>query len=194
MRLTLPTEPGDEVTAETVVDAGSSAVTLSRNGRFLLVHASENREVSNRLFEQLLLFDLVDGSSRRITTHGTRLSWEARIDPANRVLVTGDLDGVVRAGPVTGGEPHLLLGHDFRVMKLAISPNGRWIASASDDSIRLWPMPDVTKPPLHTLPHDELLARLDSFTNLRAVRDENSSTGWTLEIGPFPGWETVPEW
>jgi hypothetical protein len=55
-------------------------------------------------------------------------------------------------------------------------------------------MPDVTKPPLHTLPHDELLARLDAFTNLRAVLDETSSTGWTLEVGPFPGWETVPEW
>jgi hypothetical protein len=35
--------------------------------------------------------------------------------------------------------------------------------------------------------HHELIAKLDSFTNLRAVRDEESATGWTLEIGPFPG-------
>jgi hypothetical protein len=55
-------------------------------------------------------------------------------------------------------------------------------------------MPDVTKPPLHTLPYDELIAKLDSFTNLRAVRDEASSAGWTLEVGPFPGWDDVPTW
>ena len=30
--------------------------------------------------------------------------------------------------------------------------------------------------------------------NLRDVRDEESSTGWKLEVGPFPGWETVPTW
>ena len=55
-------------------------------------------------------------------------------------------------------------------------------------------MPDLSKPPLHTLPHDELLAKLHSLTNLRAVRDPASSTGWTIEIGPFPGWRDVPTW
>jgi hypothetical protein len=52
----------------------------------------------------------------------------------------------------------------------------------------------MTKPPLHTLPHDELLAKLRSLTNLRAVRDEASPTGWSIDVGPFPGWERVPEW
>jgi hypothetical protein len=55
-------------------------------------------------------------------------------------------------------------------------------------------MPDLSEPPLHTLPHDELIAKLHSLTNLRVVRDEESSTGWKLEVGPFPGWETVPTW
>jgi hypothetical protein len=32
------------------------------------------------------------------------------------------------------------------------------------------------------------------LTNLRAVRDRDSSTGWTIEVGPFPGWEEVPSW
>ncbi len=31
-------------------------------------------------------------------------------------------------------------------------------------------------------------------TNLRGVRDPSSDTGWKIEIGPFPGWATVPEW
>jgi hypothetical protein len=55
-------------------------------------------------------------------------------------------------------------------------------------------MPNLSKPPLHTLPHNELIAKLHSLTNLRAVRDPNSSTGWTIELDPFPGWKNVPTW
>jgi hypothetical protein len=77
---------------------------------------------------------------------------------------------------------------------VAVSPDSRWIASVGDKAIHLWPMPDVTKPPLHTLPHEELMAKLDSLTNLRVVPDPTSSTGCTLDVGPFPGWEDVPEW
>lgn len=55
-------------------------------------------------------------------------------------------------------------------------------------------MPDLAKPPLHTLPRAELLARLKSFTNLRAVPDPKASTGWTIELGPFPGWKNLPAW
>ena len=51
-----------------------------------------------------------------------------------------------------------------------------------------------SNPPLHTLPHDELLAKLKTLTNLRVVRDEESPTGWTLTHDPFPGWATVPTW
>ncbi|MBW2529192.1 MAG: WD40 repeat domain-containing protein [Deltaproteobacteria bacterium] len=194
VRVTLPTAPGGEVSAETVHTADASSPILSPDGRYLVVHAGSGSARNFFRFQELLLFDLEAGTSRPITTHGTSLRRITRVDPTGRILVTGDIDGVVRAGPVSGEEPHLLLGHEGMILGLTISPDGRWIASSSDDSVRLWPMPDVLKPPLHTLPHDELLAKLDSFTNLRAVRDETSSTGWTLEIGPFPGWETVPTW
>jgi hypothetical protein len=55
-------------------------------------------------------------------------------------------------------------------------------------------MPDLDKAPIHTLPHDELIAKLHTLTNLRAVRDEDAPSGWKLEVGPFPGWAEVPEW
>jgi WD40 repeat protein len=195
MRLTLPAEPGGEISAETVIEAGSMWPLLSRDGRFLMVHATGGlRGNFSFRYERLVVFDLVEGTSRRITSHGTRLTKVTQIDPTGRILVTGDVDGVVRAGPVTGEEPHLLLGHQGLILSLAISADGRWIVSSDDESVRLWPMPDVTKPPLYTLPHDELMAKLDSFTNLRAVRDDTSATGWKLEVGPFPGWETVPTW
>jgi WD40 repeat protein len=141
------------------------------------------------------LVDNRTGESRPITSHGDGFI-AAAFDPSEEWLVTGGIvDGVVRIGPVTGEEPHLLYGHDGRIWGVAVSPDGRWIASAGDDqTVRMWPMPDLSKPPFHTLPHDELMAKLKTLTNLRAIRDDASSTGWTIEVGPFPGWETVPEW
>jgi WD40 repeat protein len=94
----------------------------------------------------------------------------------------------VRAGPITGDEPCLPLGHDLgTVSAVAVSPDGRWIMSASNNTIYLWPMPGVTKPPLHTLPYDELLTKLRALTNLQGVEDKTAATGWKLDIGPFPG-------
>jgi WD40 repeat protein len=142
----------------------------------------------------LSVFDLATGSTRKITSHGNQINPIA-VDPRGVVLVSGGVDGVVRVGPLSGEEPHLLFGHTRPLYEVAVSGDGRRIASCGGDGpIRLWPMPDLSKPPLHTLPHDELLAKLKSLTNLRAVRDPDSDTGWTIEIGPFPGWREVPTW
>jgi WD40 repeat protein len=191
-RLTLPPDADGTLSSKTIHPAGHTDFALSRDGRQLLVAASTATGMTDPL-EELLLFDLVAGTSRPITTHGTRLSRVA-LSPSGRIVVTGDHDGVVRVGPASGEEPHLLLGHKGQVLSLAISPDERWIASSSDESISIWPMPDVTQPPLHTLAHEELLAKLDALTNVRVVRDPSSPTGWSEEIGPFPGWKDVPTW
>jgi WD40 repeat protein len=101
---------------------------------------------------------------------------------------------LVRVGPASGETPHVLAGHTTRVSSVAVSPDGKWIASAAGAEIRLWPMPDLSKPPLHTLPHDELMARLSSLTSLQVVDDPAAATGYKLEIGPFPGWKDLPTW
>jgi WD40 repeat protein len=105
------------------------------------------------------------------------------------------MDGIVRVGRLSGGRTHVLVGHKGAIDQIAISPDLRWVATTGeDDTLRLWPMPDLTKPPLHTLPHEELLAKLRSLTNFRVVRDSSSANGWMVEIDPFPGWKNLPEW
>ncbi len=163
------------------------SIAASRDGRYLL---SAGGEVGVR--GEAVLFDLVSGGSRRLASHGS-LVGSVALDPSGTMAVTGGFDGVVRAGPVTGEAPHLLLGHRGTLWALAVHPGGRWIASAGEDrTIRLWPMPKG--PPFHTLPYREFLARLRALTNYRVLPDGNAPAGYRLETAPFPGWASLPTW
>jgi WD40 repeat protein len=173
-----------------------ASMGLSQDGRYLLATAFPSEGTGSEA-HPVVLFDLVEGTQWPITSHGSRVVAVA-LDPTGKIVVTGDDLGAVRVGLADDSEPHLLLGHSEGVNRnlnpLAVSPDGKWIASAAGSEIRLWPMPDLTKPPLHTLPLDQMLAKLGELTNLMVVEDETSPTGYRLEVGPFPGWETVPEW
>ena len=157
--------------------------------RLLFLEAPTHTDSGRAIF-----VDLETGTTTSLDAHGDRVQSVA-LNAAGTVAVTGDRNGVIRIGPVTGEEPHLLLGHENSVDVIVVAPDARRIASGGKDrSLRLWPMPDLSKPPLHTLPREELIAKLKTLTNLRVVRDPESSTGWKLTHDPFPGWETVPTW
>jgi len=141
----------------------------------------------------VVLFDVETGGRRAVASHGSRFASLA-LDADGSVLVTGDLSGAVRVGPSDGREPHLLCCHPGRVDAVAVSPDRKWVASASGNEIRLWPMPDLAKAPPHSLPYTELMARLRALTNLQVVEDATSPTGYKVDIGPFPGWKDVPSW
>jgi len=167
---------------------------LSADGRRLVAASSDVQEVAGASTRWEVVFvDLVRAERHAIRSHGDWVT-AAGMDAFGRTLVTGDVEGVVRVGLADGSEPHRLCCHAGKVRTVAVSPDGKWVASAAGSEIRLWPMPDVTKPPLHTLPYDELMAKLRALTNLQVVEDAASPTGYKLDIGPFPGWKDVPTW
>jgi WD40 repeat protein len=138
-------------------------------------------------------FDIARGSTEDLG-HGDGVIAVA-LDAGGTLTATISADRTVRVSPVSGGPPHLLLGAEGAINSIAFSPDSRWLAASGDAlAIRLWPVPDVSKPPPHLLARDALLMWLRSHTNLRAVPHATSSTGYALEPGPFPGWAEVPSW
>jgi WD40 repeat protein len=171
---------------------GEHAVLLEDVADF--VPADDGRSILVVSEQRLSVHDLEQDRDRdlpRLCAEITAID----LDPTGAIAVAGCQDGIIQVGRVTGEEPHLLLGHKGAVRSVAVSPDGRWIVSGGlDGTVRMWPMPDLDKTPLHSLPHDDLVAKLEAFTNLRAVADDSSPDGWVLEAGPFPGWANLPEW
>jgi WD40 repeat protein len=186
------------------LESGKSTTFLGGVGRWAALAASgdgrrvaavvgrQDGEFVSVIDAEIILFDMETGTRRSLPTHGARLTHAVALDATGERLVTGDASGAVSVRGATGQEPHLLLGHDGPVTDVAIASDGRWVVSASGAEIRLWPMPDVSKPPLHTLPYAELMVKLRALTNLQVVEDRASATGYKLQVGPFPGWKDVP--
>ena len=161
-----------------------SRFDITPDGRYLLAsRQGENSEPT--------LYDLAKGTSLPLSSHGE--AGQAALDATGQVAVTQRADGHGQVGPVTGGAPHLLVSSEGFGSPV-VSPDGQWIAATHGNTIRLWPMPDMSQPPLHTLRLDKLLAKLRALTNLRVVPDPESDIGWGWDLDPFPGWEEVPTW
>jgi WD40 repeat protein len=168
--------------------------SFSADRRFALT--TERRLAQFADCREARLHDLARATSRSVTEFGACGTWrgQARLDASGAIAVVGSGDGTVRVGKLDS-KPHLLLGHRGVVNSVAMSPDLGWAATAGEDStLRLWPLPDLAKAPLHALPHRELTAKLRSLTNIRVVEDAAAGEGVRLELGPFPGWRTLPEW
>jgi len=169
---------------------GVWTIALSGNGRKLIGRpglAGTGEAVAT-------VYDLESGESSRLASHGSGVVSLA-LDSTGTIAVTGDRRGNLRVGPASGESAQILTMDDVPTYTVAVSPDGRWIAAGYvDGTIKLWPMPDLTKPPIQELPRAELLAHLNALTNLRVVPDPDDPDEYVVKAGPFPGWETVPEW
>jgi WD40 repeat protein len=160
---------------------------LGPDGRHVLLLRTENAGFPEGTAS---VYDLKERRGWPLGTHGNRVTF-MNWDPSGTRVVTGSRDGTVRVGPVTGEQPHLLIGHAAPIWGVRVDPTGRFVASASEDgTVRLWPMPDGR--PLHTWPRDELLEKLRSLTNVRIVQDASTTTGYRAAFLPFQGWNRDP--
>jgi WD40 repeat protein len=178
----------EEKSFEVVFDGNTRFMGISPDGRTVATIVKPD--------DALVIIDLESGTLRQHPFQGSFVTCE--FSPDGDVIAAGMANGVIQIGRLSGGQPHLLIGHDgpfHDPTKFAFSPDGRRLASGDESgTVRVWPVPDLSKPPLYTLAHGELLTKLDSLTNLRMVPDKESSTGYSFEFGPFPGWANVPEW
>jgi WD40 repeat protein len=166
----------------------------TESGRPITVRDAALKPIRKRLLGyEILAYDLAHDTHESVRQHGPVFA----LDAACEILVTVGAGDEIRVGPVGSDDYHVLLGHQgvegsplFRAwggQSVAVSPDVRWVASAgAGGTLRLWPMPRGAR--LHTLTHEELCAQLRAATNLRAVRDDSSSTGYGLEPDGFPGW------
>jgi WD40 repeat protein len=179
-----------------LLGAGFAASALSGDRRRLAVLSGEAGGSEDFLIHNgtAIVIDVTGGGRREVPWPRGSYTHALALDSSGERLVASDLSGTLRVGRAEGGPPHLLIGHANRVTDIAISPDDRWIASAAGTEIRLWPMPDVSRTPLHALPHAQLMATLRTLTNLEVVADATAETGYRLHVGPFPGWKDRPEW
>ena len=112
-------------------------------------------------------------------------------DARCNLFVIGRLDGSVDVVRASSGEVHRLPLHDG-VVVAAVDPREKWVASSGDDGLKLWPIP--TGRPYLSLPREEFLRKLRSYTNLRAVKDDKQGTGYSIEASGIPDWQHPPQW
>jgi hypothetical protein len=144
----------------------ASEYTLDPSGRFLAVRVWSNGRPE---LNAIRILDLATGDERTLATHPK------------------------------GGERCEKAGSAHEGIAVPVWLRDGRLVSDGDAGLRVWDLATGTSRllrPCRKSPPDAffLLAKLKSLTNLRAVRDPASDSGWKIEFGPFPGWATVPVW
>jgi WD40 repeat protein len=172
---------------------GEVHMDLTADERNLLVVAT----TQNRREGETTLINMKTNVARRLISHSHAAS--GALDPSGKFVVTWSANEPVgRISSLAGEDAHLLIsgngnGEGGR-SEVAVSPDGKWIASSDGTGTRLWPTPDLSQRPFQTLPFDALMAKLRQQTNMRVVADKSQRSGYRIDIGELPSWKTAPTW
>lgn len=127
-----------------------------------------------------------DSSPGAVLTQFENRVHAVRFSPDGSVIACGGVDKVVRLVDIESGTARDLEGHTGRVVCLTFSPDGRWLASTSDDqSSIVWRMPEGT---LHRrLDGHGVKVRVAEFTSdstlLLTAGDDARVSVWRPESG-----------
>ena len=107
----------------------ANSIAFSADGKWL---------ASGGFFDPIRIWDLATGTVHQ-TFEDYDWTYSISFSPNRELLVSGSSRGVKVWDLATGSLHKTLEGHDDLVKSVAISPDGQWLASGSDDgTIRIW--------------------------------------------------------
>jgi len=140
------------------LESGSFEVLREGHVTGVAVAPDGRRALSVGASSGAMVHDLTGGTAWPLASHGLLVT-RAAFDGTGSIVVSGDREGVLRIGSVTGEEPHLLFGHEGAITAVDVSPDSTCVVSSGlDSTLRVWSMPVGS--PLHTLALEQLLERL----------------------------------
>lgn len=154
-------------TAWSIATKARLGSVASRGEATMAAFATDERHVALAGSGFVDWIDLRDNSSRRLVApHGLVLTRIA-VAPDARLVAAGTRSGPSLVWDVSSdGPPHILTGQTASVIDVAFAPDGKLLASATQEAIRIWSVHDFEATPL----------RLDAKV-IRAF--DPNAFGWT---------------
>jgi len=101
--------------------------------------------------QEIKVWDLLSGRESRIVTTGPDSIFKVAFMPDGKSVISGGKADVVQWDLLTA-TPRVFGSHTMMVRGIAITPNGRWIATSSEqDGLKIWDASSATL--LETIPH-----------------------------------------
>jgi WD40 repeat protein len=124
---------------------GPDSVMFTENGKVTAVRGRHS-DIANKYY---FVIQNEDGASVELESHGSLLSVIGAVNLKNNMAVTASHDGIIKVWSLRGKLQNSIDAGGEDVQRVAISPDGRIIASGSKNgTVNLW---DINGQPLRTM-------------------------------------------